>query len=316
MKLSKDVDRRSYLEPMMKYVGNMHGNEVISRQLLIYLAEYLAGHYGSEPRVTRLLNNTEIFLMPSLNPDGYESSVEGACDNNRRGRNNANNVDLNRNFPRQFDEPQGDLRRLMAGREPETVAVMNWITRNPFVLSANLHGGAVVASYPFDDSPSHRVSGHYSAAPDDSTFRYLAGTYSRSHREMARGVRCSPSDNFPGGVTNGAEWYDVPGGMQDFNYVHSNAMEITLELSCCKHPPASELPKFWLDNKNSLLSYMELTHMGVKGTVTDANGKYKSSTARFNKAYKGDFFLFPELVSEGRIILTLSSQETPCPEPR
>ena len=117
VKLSRDVGRRSYLEPMMKYVGNMHGNEVISRQVLIYLAEYLAAHYGSEPRVTRLLNNTEIFLLPSLNPDGYESSVEGACDNNRRGRNNANNVDLNRNFPRQFDEPQGDLRRLMAGRE-------------------------------------------------------------------------------------------------------------------------------------------------------------------------------------------------------
>ena len=45
----------------------------------------------------------------------------------------------------------------------------------------------------------------------------------------------------------------------------------------------SYLPKFWLDNKNALMSYMELAHMGVKGTVTDANGKYKTSTARFNK---------------------------------
>ena len=283
VKLSRDVGRRSYLEPMMKYVGNMHGNEVISRQLLIYLAEYLAGHYGTDSRVTNLVNNTEIFLLPSLNPDGYEISREGACDNNRRGRNNSNNVDLNRNFPRQFVEPQGDLRRLMEGKEPETVAAMNWITRNPFVLSANLHGGAVVASYPFDDSPGHPVSGHYSASPDDSTFRYLAQTYSSSHREMSRGVRCSPLDNFPGGVTNGADWYDMEGGMQDFNYIHSNAMEITLELSCCKHPPARELPKFWLDNKNALMSYMELAHMGVKGTVTDANGKYKTSTARFTK---------------------------------
>ena len=75
--------------------------------------------------------------------------------------------------------------------------------------------------------------------------------------------------------------------MQDFNYVHSNAMEITLELSCCKHPPAKELARFWLDNKNALMSFMELAHMGVKGTVTDANGKYyQSSTAPFTKAYK------------------------------
>ena len=120
------------------------------------------------------------------------------------------------------------------------------------------------------------MSGYYSSTPDDLTFRYLALTYANAHREMSNGVKCHPTDNFPGGVTNGAEWYDVPGGMQDFNYVHSNAMEITLELSCCKHPPASELTRFWLDNKNSLLSFMELVHMGVKGTVTDINGIHGS----------------------------------------
>ena len=61
--------------------------------------------------------------------------------------------------------------------------------------------------------------------------------------------------------------------MQDFNYIFTNDFEITLELSCCKHPLASELARFWLDNKNALLSFMELAHMGLKGTVTDANGK-------------------------------------------
>ena len=50
---------------------------------------------------------------------------------------------------------------------------MRWIKRNPFVLSANLHGGAVVASYPFDDSPQHR-SGLYSEAPDDDFFKMVS----------------------------------------------------------------------------------------------------------------------------------------------
>lgn len=60
--------------------------------------------------------------------------------------------------------------------------------------------------------------------------------------------------------------YKVVGGMQDFNYVHSNAMEITFELSCCKYPNASEMPKHWRMNKESLLKYLEQAHIGIKGS--------------------------------------------------
>lgn len=139
---------------------------------------------------------------------------------------------------------------------------MDWIKNNnpPFVLSANLHGGAVVASYPFDDSKSHQQSGAYSASPDDSVFRHLAKVYSDSHRTMHEGNSC---EKFKDGITNGAEWYDVPGGMQDFNYLHSNCFEITIEMSCCKYPPASELPKEWDNNRDALINFMQqVYHFG------------------------------------------------------
>lgn len=210
-------------KPMFKYVANMHGNEAVGRELVVFLAEYLIKGYGKIDRITRLVNTTDIWLMPSLNPDGFEAASEGHCYqadyDGGTGRKNANKKDLNRNFPDQFRDDSTDREALLAGREAETIAAMKLIVENPFVLSGNLHGGSVVASYPFDDTPSGQSA--YSKTPDDSVFRSLATVYARNHATMKTGNVC-PEDNFPGGITNGAEWYSVEGGMEDFNYLHSN----------------------------------------------------------------------------------------------
>lgn len=78
---------------------------------------------------------------------------EGNCESlpNYVGRGNAANIDLNRDFPDRLE--QSHVHQLRAqSRQPETAALVNWIVSKPFVLSANFHGGAVVASYPYDNS--------------------------------------------------------------------------------------------------------------------------------------------------------------------
>lgn len=132
--------------PEFKYIANMHGNEVVGRELLLLLAKYLCENYGLNKRVTNLVNTTRIHLMPSMNPDGYEKSNLGD-EGTSVGRANANNVDLNRNFPDQYG-----VNKYNMYQEPEVKAVMNWSLSIPFILSANLHGGALVANYPWDDS--------------------------------------------------------------------------------------------------------------------------------------------------------------------
>ncbi|GAB2287250.1 hypothetical protein Dimus_021634, partial [Dionaea muscipula] len=88
---------------------------------------------------------------------------------------------------------------------------------------------------------------NYFACPDDETFRYLASVYSLSHHNM------SLSKEFPGGITNGASWYPIYGGMQDWNYIHCGCFELTLEISDNKWPNATELPTLWGYNRMSML---------------------------------------------------------------
>lgn len=81
--------------------------------------------------------------------------------------------------------------------EPETKAVMDWILSEPFVLSANLHNGALVANYPYDDNSELSVtSGKENLTPDDDVFKYLSRTYSKvedvfnvllSHQKLSNG---------------------------------------------------------------------------------------------------------------------------------
>lgn len=285
--------------PEFKYIANMHGNEVLGRELLLHLAHHLCELYlAGDQEVQTLVNLTRIHLLPSMNPDGWQVSTDTGGKDYLQGRGNNNSVDLNRNFPDldriMFSNEQAHMShnnhlleqvdRLKEPIQPETKAVMRLIMQVPFVLSANLHGGDLVANYPYDASRSGATT-EYTKSPDDQTFRHLALAYSTHHKNMASPHRRGCGDdgyNFgkQGGITNGAAWYSVQGGMQDFNYLSSNDFEITLELGCDKYPTAASLQEEWENNKDALVHYMWQAHIGIKGHVKDAEtGRPLSNTA-------------------------------------
>ncbi|CAM0912700.1 unnamed protein product [Alopecurus aequalis] len=237
-------------EPAFKFIGNVHGDEPVGREVLMQLVYWLCDNYLKDPLATLIVKNTHLHILPTMNPDGFAL----------RRRGNANNVDLNRDFPDQFFPINDEINY----RQPETRAIMNWIKQEHFTASASLHGGALVANYPWDGSRDKRKQ--YYGCPDDKAFRYMASVYSKSHYNM------SLSKEFRGGITNGALWYPIYGGMQDWNYIYGDCFELTLEISDIKWPKASELPVIWKQNKMSMLNLVaSMVKTGVHGRIFAAD---------------------------------------------
>ena len=152
IRISSGVDKpRKVLKPSVYLIANMHGNEVVGRELLTHLAVVLLKGREHDERIRSLLDNVEVHIVPTMNPDGWLRSEEGNCGGQDyySGRLNSNRVDLNRNFP---VSEVGVMKSSQHDQEPETLAVMKWLGGHNFVLGANFHGGAIVASYPWDHS--------------------------------------------------------------------------------------------------------------------------------------------------------------------
>lgn len=251
MKLTANPDVEED-EPEFLYVAAMHGDEVVGKEMVYHLIDHLTDGYGTDARATAILDGTELWILPSMNPDGTALAR----------RYNANWVDLNRDFPDVHVDPVNTP----DGRQPETGALMTWAAGRNIALSANFHGGALVANYPFDGNPSG--ASVYTATPDDDLFLSLARTYADANPALASS---NGHPSYDHGVCNGADWYAINGGLQDWSWIWRGDANLTLEISQIKWPSATTLPGYWDDNLESMLAYIERVRDGARGTVVDAD---------------------------------------------
>lgn len=175
----------------------MHGNEVPSKEVLIQLLDYMLTSQTTDPDVDFIMKNTRVHIMPSMNPDGFEMSRVNDC-SSVTGRYNANNRDLNRNFPDFFETNSEPI-------QPETTAVMNWLAANNFVLSANGHGGSLVVNYPFDNYRNSNGISKDNPSDDDDVFVVMSRNYSRNNPAMRAKADCTVGEPFTDGTVNGGK---------------------------------------------------------------------------------------------------------------
>ena len=235
-------------EPEFRFMATIHGDEPVGTEMCIYMIETLVAGYGVNTRITNLVDNVELWFLPMHNPDG----------NALGQRANANGYDLNRNFPDWFD----DRDNTTTGRPQEVGVLMDWTWEHNFILSTMYHGGAAVANYPWDNNENN--SSVFSPTPDEDVAYAVSYLYASTNSYMLNG-------GFTDGITNGADWYAVSGGVQDWCYSWNGEMCITMELGNTKWPSYTTLDSYWAQNEESMFAMAEFCLRGVRGIVTDAN---------------------------------------------
>lgn len=234
-------------EPEVKFSSTIHGDEPTGMEMTLRLAELLTSNYVAatpDPELKTLVDELEIWLCPLSNPDGYVNN----------SRYNAHSQDLNRNFP----DPIQDGEDSPVGREVETQAMMQFGTQHRFVLGANYHGGAQVVNYPWDGWTSSQQ-----LPPDNAEFINFSTGYAQRNDDIW---------NYPdpARIIQGADWYVVYGGLQDWSYYWHSEQHVTIEVSSTKAPPYSQMNTFWDHNQEAMVWWLGRALVGARGLVTDA----------------------------------------------
>ena len=242
-------------KPKFMYSSTIHGDETTGWIMLLRLIDELCT--STDSRIVNLVNNLDIFVFPNTNPDGTYYGGNNTVNSARRQ--NANSVDMNRNYP----DPHSSAHPDGNAYQTETQWFMTLAETYPFTMAANYHGGAEIVNYPRDNTTTRHA--------DDAWWQYVSSEYANLCHAVSSSylTTCNNTGDKPSGITNGADWYMIGGGRQDYMNGYRQCREVTVECSNTKKPDGSQLPTFWNYNHNSMLAYMEQCLKGVHGFVYD-----------------------------------------------
>ncbi len=299
LKISDNVGQNEP-EANFLYSSTMHGNELVGFVLLLRLANHLLEGYGSDNELTRLVDSLAIWINPLANPDGsYSADHNLSLEHSTRFT--VKGFDLNRSFPDPGNAEANDT----TGRPRENQYMMQFMQTQDFTMSANIHSGTEVVNYPWD----HTFDLH----ADDNWYRFI----SREYADEAMAVDPDYMFGWPDeGITNGAEWYVIDGGRQDYVNYYLEGREVTLELSEEFRLGSDLLEEHWNINQRSLLNYIAQCSYGIRGRVSNREngdplraliqipGHDSTYTVVHSTTNHGDFY---RLIKEGVYDLVFSA---------
>lgn len=157
-------------KPQMLYTALHHAREPGSLSALIFYMWHLLEHYATDPQIKTIIDNTELYFVPCVNPDGYIENVtyypSGGGMRRKNLRDNLDGsfgVDLNRNYGYSWGYDNIGSSPVLANdtyrgpsafSEPETQAI-KWLAENhKFRFCLNYHSYHNDILYPWGYIPS------------------------------------------------------------------------------------------------------------------------------------------------------------------
>ena len=269
VKITANVKAPVSGRPVVFFNAMHHAREVMTTEIALDVIDYLTKNYGSNDKVTQWVNQTEIWVVPMVNPDG-NNKVWTSDSMWRKNARDGYGVDINRNYPYKWDACGGssgshyaqDYRGPSAGSEPETKAMMALVGRIKPVLSISYHSYSELVIYPFGCDGEH--------TPNRQVIEAIG-------KDLAGRL---PKDSKGGTYAAGTSWellYAVDGGDIDWYYAEQDVTPFVIEVNSSSQgfQPDYKWRQPTVEKMRAGWGYLlDRAHQsGVRGHVTDNSGR-------------------------------------------
>jgi carboxypeptidase T len=253
-------------EPEVLFTHHQHAREHLTVEMALYLLNELTSDYGTDSRVTNMVNNREIWIIPDLNPDGGEYDVAtGSYRSWRKNRqpnsgSSAVGTDLNRNWNYRWGCCGGSsgstssetYRGPSAESAPEVKVVANFV-RSRVVGGAqqiksaiDFHTYSELVLWPFGYTTANTTTGM--TADDRNAFATVGG-------KMAASNGYTPEQS--------SDLYITDGSIDDWLWGNQKIFSYTFEMYPSSaggggfYPPDEVIARETARNRDAVLQLLE-----------------------------------------------------------
>ena len=264
-------------EPCFYFVGEHHAREPISLEMVMGILNHLLDGYGTDPELSSLVDNSQIWFVPLLNPDGHKIVIDQTDVWWRKNLNDNNGnhtidigtqgsgpdgADLNRNYGYQWGylNASGSASSITyhgseAFSEVETQAFRDLLATWPFLAGISYHTYGEYVLYPFGYM-------YDIISPDAPEQQALANAMASTISGQSGG-QYSPMPSY--------QLYPVSGSSDDWAYGSKGIFAYTIEMATEFIPPASEVPGIIQNNLSAAKLLLNRVNRKIlKGHVQDA----------------------------------------------